>query len=237
MSKIDHSQDDLFLSRLSSQLNPKHPMLILMNQIDWCLIEDKWEAYFRETKVGRKAKPARLIAGLLILQHVYALSDEQVVDQWTSNPYFQHFCGYDYLEWEAPIHPTSLTRWRQRIGEEGVLELLKQTVMVGFKMGVIYEKSVQNVIVDTTVQEKNIAHPSDAKLMDRARSRLVGLCKKAGVHLRQNYNKLSKLAVLMSARYAHASQFKRMRRQVKNIKNYLGRIVRDIERKIDKKVS
>jgi IS5 family transposase len=99
-------------------------------------------------------------------------------------------------------------------------------------MGVITQKSIQNVAVDTTVQEKNIAHPTDSKLMDKARQKLVDLCKKEGVNLRQNYNKVSKLAVLMTGRYAHANQFKRMKKKVKEIKNYLGRVTRDMTRSI-----
>ena len=234
ISKTDHRQSELFRNRLSSQLNPKNELLILMHKINWSSIEEKWGRYFDEAKAGRKAKPARLIAGLLILQHVHNLSDEEVVKRWVENPYFQHFCGYDYLQWEFPINPSSLTRWRKRLGAEGVLDLLKETIIVGMKTGVITEKSVQHVIVDTTVQEKNIAHPTDSKLMDKARSKLVDLCKKEGVNLRQNYNKVSKLAVLMTGRYAHANQFKRMKKKVKEIRNYLGRVVREIDRNIEK---
>jgi IS5 family transposase len=110
ISKTDHRQSELYRSRLSSQLNPKQALLVLMHQINWASLEEKWGGYFDETKAGRKAKPARLIAGLLILQHVHRLSDEEVVKRWVENPYFQHFCGYDYLPWEFRINPSSLTR-------------------------------------------------------------------------------------------------------------------------------
>ena len=108
--KTDHRQDDLFLQRLSTQLNPKHPLLILNSQISW----DVLEAHFSVLHPGEKGqhpKPIRLMGGLLMLQHMASLSDEAVVRGWVENPYWQYFCGYDFLQWEALLDANSLTRW------------------------------------------------------------------------------------------------------------------------------
>lgn len=235
VSKTDHTENDLFRSRLSAQLNPKHELMILSKKINWERLEEKWGKLYDEKKAGQPAKPIRLIAGLLILQHVNNLSDEGVVKEWVENPYYQSFCGYDYFQWGFPINPSSLTRWRKRLGEEGVLDILKETIIVALQTGVIEKKSLEDVTVDTTVMEKNIAHPTDSKLMNKIREQLVKLCKKEGVELRQTYTRLSRNALWMAGRYGACKQFKRMKKKIKEIKNYLGRVVRNIERSIEGK--
>jgi IS5 family transposase len=87
--------------------------------------------------------------------------------------------------------------------------------------------------VDTTVQPKNVTFPTDAKLMNRAREKLVRLAKATGVSLRQSYVRVGKLALMKHQRYAHAKQFKRAARSLRKLKTYLGRVIRDIGRKID----
>ncbi|MBN9565519.1 MAG: transposase [Alphaproteobacteria bacterium] len=104
---------------MSEQLNPKHPLFLLAQAIDWSYFEREFVRFYR-AKLGHPPKPIRLMAGLLMVQHMEGLSHERVVELWVENPYWQHFCGFDHLQWELPIHPSSLTRWRKRLGPGGV---------------------------------------------------------------------------------------------------------------------
>jgi transposase, IS5 family len=132
-----------------------------------------------------------------------------------------------------PIDPSSLTCWRGRIGEEGVVWLLTQTIRAGQKASAIDEDSVKRVAVDTTVMQKAIAHPTDSRLDERARDQLVTLAQEAGVELRQFYARLAPRLALQVGRYAHAKQFKRMRKALKKLKGYTGRVMRDLRRQLD----
>ncbi len=168
----------------------RHELVKLAALIDWEVFDREW-AWFFPSATGRPATPPRLVAGLLYLQHAYRLSDEAVVDRWVENPYYQHFTGETFFQHRSPIDPSSLTRWRKRIGEEGVEWLLTQTIQAGQKTGAIDEASMKRVAFDTTVMEKNIAHPTDSWLYERARAQLAGLAQEAGVELRQSYARLA----------------------------------------------
>jgi len=135
-----------------------------------------------------------------------------------------------FFQHRPPIDPSSLTRWRGRIGEEGVEWLLTQTIRAGQISGAIDQGSLKRVAVDTTVMEKAIAHPTESRLLDRARSQLVALAQEAGLDLRQSYTRLSPRLALQVGRYAHAKQFKRMRKALKRLKGYTGRVMRDLRR-------
>jgi IS5 family transposase len=177
--------------------------------------------------------PTRLVAGLFILKHMHNLSDEALCDRWVENPHFQYFCGEAVFRHELPFDRSSLTRWRQRLGEEQIAALLQESLSVAHRSGAIETKDLERVVVDTTVQEKAIAHPTDARLMHRAIEKLVDLAKLEGVKLRQSYLRLAKRAAIMVGRYTHAHQFKRARRELKFLRTRLGRIIRDIRRKIE----
>ena len=230
-TKINSRQSELFRNRLSSQLNPGHPLLMLSKQIRWEVFEEEF-AFLYVAEKGHPPKPIRLMVGLMILQHKEGLSDEQAVAKWVENPYWQYFCGYDYLQWDFPIHPSSLTRWRQRLGEEGMEKILKETIHTALVSGTVQEKDLEKVIADTTVMEKAIAHPTDGRSLAKALEKLVSMSKKENIPLRQTYKRVAKKALIMVGRYGHAGHFKRMGKQVKKLKTYLGRVVRDIERKI-----
>jgi IS5 family transposase len=149
------------------------------------------------------------------------------------NPYHQYFCGEEYFCHELPIDPSSLSRWRKRIGEQGSELILKLTVQAGLASGAVAPMSLARVIVDTTVQEKAIAFPTDSRLYNRSRERLVKLAAVWGIRLRQSYSRLGRQALLKAGRYFHARQTRRARREVKRLKTYLGRVYRDIVRKIE----
>ena len=139
------------------------------------------------------------------------------------NPYWQLFCGETWFQHNPPIDPSSLTRWRQRIGAEGMEWLLAQTIKAATSAKVIKRRSLDKVIVDSTVQEKAIAHPTDSKLLNRGREQLVQLAAKAGMTLRQNYNREAPKLAGKIARYAHARQYQRMRSHLKKLKTLVGR--------------
>jgi IS5 family transposase len=222
-------QDDLLRPRLVDLIDQRHELVKLAGLIDWEVFEREWAGFFPSGK-GRPATEPRLVAGLLYLQHAYRLSDEAVVARWVENPYYQHLTGETFFQHKLPIDPSSLTRWRGRIGEEGVEWLLTQTIRAGQKSGAIDDDSVKRVAVDTTVMEKAIAHPTDSRLYERARDQLVTLAQEAGVELRQSYARLAPRLALQIGRYAHAKQFNRMRKALKKLKGYTGRVMRDLRR-------
>lgn len=228
--QTDHKQGRLFEQRLSSQLNPKHELIQLAKEINWKTIETIVDDYFEE--IGRKGTPTRLVIGILMLQQISGLSDEMTVNNWVENPYWQFFCGYDFLQWEFPINPSTLVRWRRRIGKRGLEKIFTETIQTARQTQTIQTKSLKQVIVDTTVMEKNICYPTDGKLCHRMRKKLVEMAKTHEITLRQTYTRKSKKALFQASRYFHARQMRRGRKQVKKLKTYLGRVVRDIQRKI-----
>ena len=190
-----------------------------------------WLAGLIET-LGRPGKPTRLMVGLIYLKHSYNLSDEQVCERWLENPYWQFFCGFDYLQHRLPIDPSSLTRWRERIGASGMERLLAATIEAALAVGAVKPASLARVTIDTTVQPKAIAFPTDSRLYHRGREILVRLAARHGIRLRQSYHRLGKRALRLANRYAHARQMRRARREIRRLKTFLGRVARDIGRKI-----
>ena len=222
--------EDLFRHRLDNILDQRHELVRLAGLIDWQGFACAFGRFYRE--LGRPGKPTRLMVGLSYLKHVYDLSDEEVVQRWVENPYWQWFCGFEYFQHTPPIDPSCLTRWRQRIAPEGMERRLAETLRVGLESGAVKASSLERVSVDTTVQPKAIAHPTDARLTLRALNSLVRQAKRHGVTLRHSHTRLAKRAAVKAGRYAHARQRKRMRREVKRLKTYLGRVYRDVGRKI-----
>ena len=212
--RADHG---LFRTELLNLINQRHDLVRLAALIDWPAFEAEWRPQFVST-TGRPALPTRLMAALLYLKHVYALSDEDVYEGWRENPYWQHFSGERYFQHELSCDPSSLVRWRQRIGEAGCEWLLAHSIEAARKGGVIKCQSLDHVVLDTTVQPKAIARPTDSRLLNRAREQLVEEAQDAGIELRQSYARVGKVAEHQAGRYAHAKQYRRMqllkRRQV-----------------------
>lgn len=229
--RINHSCGRLFEQRLSGILNPQHGLFQLADSIPWQSLESDLDRSFSYGP-GQPPLPIRLIVGLLIISHMYQVSDEQVVARWVENPYWQYLCGYDYFQIKAACHPSSLTRLRQRLGAEGLNKILSMTIQLAIKKKVFCPKELEKVISDTTVMEKNIRYPTDSSLLNKARQKLVAIAKKTGVKLRQTYQRLGPAIKRKVDGYAHAKQFKRLAKGVKTLKNYLGRVVRDVERSI-----
>ena len=223
--------EEMFRQRLDEQLKMSHPLVRLSQLMNWEVIERSFAAHFTSDR-GRPALRPRLVAGLLYVQHANDASDEAVVATWLENPYWQYFTGEDYLQTELPIDPSSLTRWRKRIGEEGVETLLMVTIEAAKAAGLIKKSSLDKVIVDTTVMPKAIAHPTDSRLLEKGREHLVKLADEHGIALRQNYNREAPRLATQIGRYAHAKQYKRMKKAIKTLKTRVGRVHREVERKI-----
>ncbi len=136
--QTDHKQGRLFEQRLSRQLNPKHELIQLAKEINWETIETIVDVYFEE--IGRKGMPTRLVIGILMLQQISGLSDEMTVNKWVENPYWQFFCGYDFLQWEFPINPSTLVRWRHRIGKTGLEKIFTETIQTARQTQTIQTK-------------------------------------------------------------------------------------------------
>jgi IS5 family transposase len=221
---------DLFRSRLDQIIDMKHALVKLARAMDWRFLECEFGAIYTDGP-GSPPLPTRLMAGLAILKHTYDLSDEVLCERWIENPYYQFFCGEEFFQHEFVFDRSSLTRWRQRMGEEKLAALIQESLAVATKTEAMKPSDLARVVIDTTVQPKAVMFPTDAKLINRARERLVRLAKKHGVQLRQSYRRVGKFALIKHQRYAHAHQFKRANRALRKLKTYAGRVVRDIGRK------
>ena len=228
----DSGQGDLLRSRLDQIIDMRHPLVALAGKVDWGFVEKTFgEAY--TDGPGQPPLPTRLMAGLVILKYTHDLSDEVLCERWVENPYYQFFCGEEFFQHELVLDRSSLTRWRQRMGEEKIRALLQESLSIAVKTDAVKPSELSEVIIDTTVEPKNVMFPTDARLLNRAREILVRLAKKHGVKLRQSYARVGKFALIKHQRYAHAKQFKRANRALKTLRTYLGRIIRDIARKIE----
>jgi transposase, IS5 family len=229
--KRETGEQDLFRARLEQIIDPDNALVRLSQAIDWGFLEEKFGAVYSD-EPGRPPLPTRLMAGLAILKHSYNLSDEVLCERWVENPYFQYFCGEEFFQHRLVFDRSSLTRWRQRMGEEKLQALLQESLAVASRTEAMKPSELARIVVDTTVQPKAVMFPTDAKLLNRARERLVRLANKLGVALRQSYRRVGKLALIKHQRYAHAHQFKRANRSLRKLKTYLGRVIRDIGRRI-----
>jgi transposase, IS5 family len=249
--------DDFFRARLEQMIDLKHPLAVLGNRIPWGQIEVALAPAFvrkdREGKAiagddlfgttleiagggksnaGRPRLSIRLMASLLYLKHAYNLSDEDVVERWAENVVWQYFSGQTYYEPKLPCDATQVGRFRTAIGEAGVEELLKATIDTAVTTKAVRPAEFERIIVDSTVQEKAIAHPVDSRLLEMARAKVVQAAKFAGITLKQTFVKEGKELRRKAGGYAHAKQFRRLRRTVKRQRTILGIVLREIQRKL-----
>jgi IS5 family transposase len=221
---------ELFRSHFDQLLNPNHELILLANKIDWSNLDAAFvDTYCPDN--GAPAKAIRLMVGLHYLKYAFNESDVSLVDRWVENPYWQYFCGYTHMQHECPIHPTSMTKWRNRVGADRLETLLKETIALAVREKHLPKSDLERITVDTTVQEKNITHPTDSKLLYKAIVALGDAAKARGIELRQSYVWVGKKASVKAGRYAHAKQFRRMRRRINKLRTYVGRLIRDITRK------
>jgi IS5 family transposase len=227
----EEPQGELYRIELEHLIDLDHALAKLARIVEWGKFDEAFTPLYDEGN-GRPAIATRLMVGLQYLKTIHKLSDEDVVEQWVENPYWQYLCGSKYFEHEVPIHPTSMTRWRKKIEAAGAERLLEETIAAGLEMKVITPQSLQRVVVDTTVQEKAIAHPADAKLYDDMRRKLVRMAEAEGIGLRQSYRRVGKRMLVAVARSARGRHKAGIRKHTRKLKTYLGRVARDIERKL-----
>ncbi|TDI82335.1 MAG: IS5 family transposase [Caldithrix sp.] len=223
--------DGLFKTPLERFIDMQHPLVRLAERIDWDSLDTQIAGCFGQA--GRPAVPTRFMLGMLILKATYNLSDEALFDRWPCDPYFQFFTGELYFQYQVPHERSGLSHWRNRLGADVLDALLRESLTVAQKAGALSERDMEAVTVDTTVQEKAVRFPTDAALLYTALVKLGAEARTSGIKLRQSYRRLGKRAQIMAGRYAHAKQYKRMRKQLKFLKTRLGRVVRDIERNIE----
>jgi len=223
------SEGDLFRARLDQIINMRHELVQLASEIDWDWIDQEIAPLYSDK--GRPGIETRFVIGLLLLKHIYSLSDEGVCERWVHDPYFQRFTGETFFQHEFPHERSDLSHWRKRLGSKLDL-LLAESLRLAHAAGALRTRDLKRVTVDTTVQPKAITFPTDAKLLHAAIKGLNRLAHKCGVRLRQSYLRVAKHAAMMAGRYAHAKQFKRHHRQLRLLRTRLGRLIRDIRRKI-----
>lgn len=226
---VHQAQRELFRVELEHLVDGGHPLVKLGRHIDWEVFAARLGPTYA-TANGAPGVRTRLLVALHYLKYQHDLSDEVVVQQWVENPYWQHFSGEQFFQHEMPIDPSSMTRWRQRLGEAGAEALLKETIQTGLRMKVITPTQLQRVNVDTTVQTKAVRFPTDARLYNRARERLVKAARQVGIPIKQSYERVGPRLLMQQSRYAHARQMKRARACTRKLRTNLGRVIRAILR-------
>lgn len=228
----DSGTEELFRSKLKNIINLRHELVRLGELIDWARLEAHFAPYYKEA--GRPGLPIRLVVGLHLLKHIEGLSDEAVCERWERDPYMQYFCGEEYFQHAFPLERSGMTHFRNRVGDEALETLLQETLAAAHRAGALSVRATEAVAVDTTVQEKAIAHPTEHGLLLAAIEQVGAQAKKSGLKLRQSYVRVARHAAMRTGRYLHAQQKKRARRQLKFMRVRLRRLLRDVRRKMER---
>ena len=206
-----------------SQLDQSDPLLALGRRFPWDKLEAELSVLYSEK--GRRAKPIRLMCGLLILKQLYNLSDESVIEHWKQNPYYQVFCGETTFQIQAPCHSTELVKFRKRLGPSGVEKLFSCSVSLHGQ-----QAEEKTVLVDTTVQEKAITYPTDSKLAIKIINRLNKLAKSEGIQQRRTYIKEVKSLRLTCRHFRHPRRRGQARKALKRLRTIAGILMRELQR-------
>ena len=248
---------DFFRSRIDAMINLNDPLAVLATRLPWAQLEAAIAAKFArrarvgtvvetddlfgpsQTQVGagvsaagRPRLPLRLMISLLYLKHAFNLSDEELVVRWSENVLWQFFSGQEHFEHRLPCDATQLGRFRRALGEDGLEELLGATIDTAVTLQAVQPQDLERVIVDTTVQEKAVAHPTDSRLLEIARHKVVRSARQAGLVLKQTYAKEGKALRFKAGGYAHAKQHRRLQRVIKRQRTILGIVLRAVQRKL-----
>jgi transposase, IS5 family len=224
-------QAELFRARLDNLVDRRHPLVRRAGLIDWHCFEESFGALYTEG-VGRPGLPTRLMVGLQLLKHMDGLSDEAVCARYLDSPYVQLFCGETTFQHALPLDRSSMTRWRQRIGAARMEALLAESLAAARRGGAGEDKHLRRLTVDTTVMPKAVTHPTDSKLLHRGIEWLARLARRHGVTLRQSYLRVAKRAKREAAKLIYSGRPRQAERQVRRLRTWLGRLARDIARKV-----
>jgi len=225
----EQPQRELLEIDLEQLIDMSHPLVRLGLSIDWQSFEQTLGSTYHPSQ-GAPGISTRLMVALHYLKYQQDLSDDDVVAVWVENPYWQHFSGMRYFQHRMPIDPSSMTRWRKRLGDAGAEQMLRATIEAGMAMRAIGPAELKRINVDTTVETKAIRFPTDARLYERMRERLVKAARAEGLTIKQSYRHVGRRLLMQSSRYAHARQMKRARACTRKLKTQLGRVMREIER-------
>jgi len=253
---------DLYRPRLDAMIDLQHPLAVLAGRLPWNQIEAALAPAFERrnragrviqgddlfgtssqlvgagvSAAGRPRLPIRLMASLLYLKHAFNLSDSDLVQRWAQDVVWQYFSGNEFYEPRLPCDPGQIGRFRKAIGEAGVEALLKATIDTAVLTGAIKPVEFERVIVDSTVQEKAIAFPTDSRLLEVARHKLVKAAKAVGIELKQTFVKEGKILRRKAGGYAHAKQYRRLKKTVRRQRTIAAKLVREIERKMARVVA
>ena len=219
----------IFEVALESFIDMNHELVLLSRQIDWDEVESEFAAYYCADN-GRPSVPIRTMVGMMLLKSLYNLSDEGVVARWLENPYMQYFTGEKVFQKRPPMNPIDMTKFRKRIGEKGAEKIFKISLMVN--AAEITEKEMKQVMIDSTVQEKNITFPTDAKLYRKIIERVLKVSEREHIELRRTYTREVK-ALKMKVRFMnHPTRMKEGKKAVKRLRTIAKAMVNDIARKM-----
>jgi IS5 family transposase len=218
-------QGHFFYQDLLKQLNPKDPLLLLAQNIPWEMFERDFATLYAEC--GRPAKPIRLMVGLLLLKQIESLSDERIVEAWTRNPYYQAFCGMEHFQWKIPCDPSDLVHFRKRIGESGVEKIFQASVALHGEAAL-----ERDVVIDTTVQEKNITFPTDTKLRVKVISRCWKLAAEENIILRRSYRRELKKVLRVIRFKRRQGEKKKVAAATRRLRTMANALLRDVTRKL-----
>jgi IS5 family transposase len=224
---IKNPQLNVFRVPLVSIINMEHELVLLAQRIDWEKVEKEFSVYY--PGLGRQAVPIRKMVGSMLLKQMYNLGDETFVFRWIENPYWQYFCGETYFQYEEPYDPSDFVHFRKRIGEEGAQKILKLSISL-FDSKEVHEKEI---LIDTTVQEKNITFPTDSKLHKKIIEGCLKIAEKENIKLRQRYTRIVKQLMIDQRFREHPKRKKKANAAARKLKTIAGRLVRDVERNLD----
>lgn len=224
-SSPNQDQQSFLYKGLKEILNPKEPLYQLAEKIPWVELEKELAKYYVE--FGRPAKPIRLMVSLMLLKQMYNLGDETVIEQWVQNPYWQYFSGEKEFQWKFPVEPSDMVHFRKRIGEEGITKIFKMSITIHGKAALEKE-----VVIDTTVQEKNITFPTDVKLHKKIIEQCRKITEEEGIQQRQSYKRTVKKLIMTQRFRNHPKNRKKALQAARKLKTIAGRMVREIERKL-----
>ena len=224
-SNSPHRSQTTLFQNLEDLLNPKDSLYKLSNKLPWEELEKEFAPLY--SKIGCPSKPVRLMVSLLLLKQIYNLGDETVVSAWVDNPYWQYFSGFTTFQWNFPIEPTDLVHFRKRIGKEGLEKIFKISIDLHGKNSLEKE-----VVIDTTVQEKNITYPTDVKLHKKIIDKCVKIASSENITLRQSYKRISKQLVIDQRGNRSKNGKAKAKKSARKLKTIAGRLTRELRRKL-----